>query len=225
MKVEDSDEILLSQLPDLIVVERVINGEKELFEILLRRYNQRLFRVVRCYISRDDDVQDIMQDAYIKAYTKLEQFHNESSFSTWLIRIGINEALQFLRKSKHQATNYSQTASLESFFELPDTDEMSPEKQIISDETRLSVEHAVDLLPEKYKVVFVMHQIEGLSNPEIAASLNLTDSNVKVRLHRAKNILKDELFKGGDHDASIFEFGNHKCDAMVDGVIQRIQNL
>lgn len=225
MKIIDSDEILLSTLSDSIVIERVIKGEKELFEILLRRYNQRLFRVVRSYISRDDDVQDIMQDAYIKAYTKLEQFHNESSFSTWLIRIGINEALQFLRKSKHQATKYGRTTSLESLFQLPDTDEMSPEKQVLTDETRLSVEHAVDLLPEKYKVVFVMHQIEGLSNPEIAACLHLTDSNVKVRLHRAKNILKDELFKGGDHDASIFEFGNRRCDFMVEQVIGKIINL
>lgn len=224
MEAIQSDQFLLNKLSDLIVVQRVINGETELFEILLRRYNQRLFRVIRSYISSEDDTRDIMQDAYVKAYTKLEQFNNEASFSTWLIRIGINEALQYLRKNKRQATNYEQTESLESIFQLPDTNQMNPEKQVITNETRLLIEQAVDLLPEKYRAVFVMHQVEGLSNPEIAACLHLTDSNVKVRLHRAKNMLKDELFKS-THDASIFEFGNKKCDLMVDQVMERVNNL
>lgn len=224
MKALQSDRFSLNKLPDTTVVERVLKGEKELFEILLRRYNQRLFRIIRSYISLEDDVQDVMQEAYVKAYTKLEQFNNEASFSTWLIRIGINEALQFLRKSKRRSTNYGPTESLESIFQLPDTNQMSPEKQVIRNETRLLVERAVDLLPEKYRVVFVMHQVEGLSNPEIASCLQLTDSNVKVRLHRAKTMLKDELFKT-THDASIFEFGNYKCDLMVEEVMRAIHEL
>ncbi|HLW33016.1 MAG TPA: RNA polymerase sigma factor [Aequorivita sp.] len=224
MKALQYDRFLLNKLSDSTVVERVIDGEKELFEILLRRYNQRLFRIIRSYISREDDVQDVMQDTYVKAYTKLEQFNNEASFSTWLIRIGINEALQFLRKNKRQTTKYGATESLESIFQLPDTNQMTPEKQVIRNETRLLVEQAVDLLPEKYRVVFVMHQVEGLSNPEIASCLHLTDSNVKVRLHRAKTMLKDELFKS-THDASIFEFGNHKCDFMVEQVMGRIRMI
>lgn len=224
MKALQSDRFSLNKLPDTTVVERVLKGEKELFEILLRRYNQRLFRIIRSYISLEDDVQDVMQEAYVKAYTKLEQFNNEASFSTWLIRIGINEALQFLRKSKRRSTTYGPTESLESIFQLPDTNQMSPDKQVIRNETRLLVERAVDLLPEKYRVVFVMHQVEGLSNPEIASCLQLTDSNVKVRLHRAKTMLKDELFKT-THDASIFEFGNYKCDLMVEEVMRAIHEL
>lgn len=165
-----------------------------------------------------------MQDAYVKAYLKLGQFKNESSFSTWLIRIGINEALQFIRKRKRQTTNYGKTERLETVFNLADTNQMNPEKQAIKSETRILIERAVDLLPEKYKIIYMLHQVEGLSNPEIAACLKLTDSNVKVRLHRAKNLLKDELFKN-TRDASIFEFGNHKCDAMVEEVMARIQGL
>ena len=224
MKVLQSDRFSLNKLSDSIVVERVIDGEKELFEILLRRYNQRLFRIIRSYISREDDVQDVMQETYVKAYSKLEQFKNEASFSTWLIRIGINEALQFLRKSKRQINKYGPTESLESIFQLPDTNQMTPEKQTIKNETRVLVEHAVDLLPEKYRIVFVMHQVEGLSNLEIASCLHLTESNVKVRLHRAKTMLKEELFKS-THDASIFEFGNHKCDFMVEQVMERIRMI
>jgi RNA polymerase sigma-70 factor (ECF subfamily) len=218
------DRFALTKLPDSKVVQRVLEGEKELFEILLRRYNQRLFRVIRSYIHSEDDTRDIMQDAYVKAYLKLQQFNNQSSFSTWLIRIAINEALQHIRKNKRLVTNYGKTESLENVFQLPDTNQMNPEKQAIKTETRALVEQAVDRLPEKYKLVFVLHQVEGLSNPEIAECLELTDSNVKVRLHRAKNLLKEELFKA-TNDASIFEFGNHKCDLMVEDVMKRIQNF
>lgn len=224
MNAIQQDRFALTKLPDSKVVQRVLEGEKELFEILLRRYNQRLFRVIRSYIHSEDDVQDIMQDAYVKAYTKLQQFNNQSSFSTWLIRIAINEALQNIRKNKRLETNYGKTESLENVFQLPDANQMNPEKQAIKNETRILVERAVDQLPEKYKVVFVLHQIEGLSNPEIAECLKLTESNVKVRLHRAKNLLKEELFKS-TQDASIFEFGNHKCDAVVEEVMERIQGF
>ena len=88
-------------LPDHLVVEKVLNGETELFEILMRRYNELLYRTVRSYINQDSDVEDIMQDAYVKAYQKLYQFKNKSTFSTWLVRIGINEALQRKRKFKN----------------------------------------------------------------------------------------------------------------------------
>ncbi|MBK5213320.1 MAG: RNA polymerase sigma factor [Flavobacteriaceae bacterium] len=215
------DRFTLTKLSDSNVVQRVLEGEKELFEILLRRYNQRLFRVIRSYIHSEDDVQDIMQDAYVKAYTKLGQFNNQASFSTWLIRIAINEALQHIRKNKRRLMNYGKTESLENVFQLPDTNQMNPEKQAITTETRTLLENAVDHLPEKYRVVFVLQQVEGLTNPEIADCLKLTDSNVKVRLHRAKGLLKEELFKT-THDTSIFEFGNHKCDAMVKNVLERI---
>src|SRR5690606_37372907 len=158
---------------------------------------------IRSYVHTEDDVKDIMQDAYVKAYLKLEQFRSESSFSTWLIRIAINEALQHIRKHKRLMENYGKTESIESIYQLADTNQMNPEKQAITTETKILVERAVDQLPEKYKIIFVLHQIEGLSNSEIAACLALTDSNVKVRLHRAKALLKEELFKT-THDASIF---------------------
>ena len=224
MNATHPDRFTLTKLSDSKVVERVLEGEKELFEILLRRYNQRLFRVIRSYIHSEDDVRDIMQDAYVKSYLKLQQFNNQSSFSTWLIRIAINEALQHIRKNKRLETNYGKIESLENVFQLPDTNTMNPEKQAIKTETRVLIEQAVDRLQEKYRVVFVLQQVEGLTNPEIAHCLKLTDSNVKVRLHRAKNLLKEELFKS-THDASIFEFGNHRCDSMVEEVMERIQGL
>ncbi|MDP2687995.1 MAG: RNA polymerase sigma factor [Aequorivita sp.] len=221
MKITQPDRFTLTKLPDSKVVQRVLEGEKELFEILLRRYNQRLFRVIRSYIHSEDDVQDIMQDSYVKAYTKLQQFNNQSSFSTWLIRIAINEALQHIRKNKRLLSNYGKIERLENIFQLPDTNQVNPESQTIKNETRVLVERAVDQLPQKYKIIFMLQQVEGFTNPEIGACLGLTESNVKVRLHRAKNLLKEELFKT-TQDASIFQFGNNKCDLIVEKVMKRI---
>ena len=98
---------------------------------------------------------------------------------------------------------------------------MNPEKNVIKHETRLMVEKSIDQLSEKYRVIFMLHQVEGMSNTEIAAALDLTESNVKVRLHRAKKMLKEELFKQSV-DVSAFEFGNSRCDRIVQFVMDRI---
>ncbi len=217
--------LTLTELTDEQIVQQVVSGETELFGIIVRRYNQRLFRVIRSYIPSEDDVQDIMQEAYVKAYINLPQFRNQSSVSTWLTRIAINEALLHIRKNKHHFIHElevsGQTGQVDVISQLTDNNQIDPEKQVIKTETTHLVEQAVDLLPEKYRSVFILHQTEGMSNPEIASCLQLTEVNVKVRLYRAKKLLKEELFKM-THDASFFEFGNTKCDRMVQHVLERI---
>lgn len=210
-----------TKLSDDEAVEYVLQGQKEYFEILLRRYNQRLFRIIRSYVLSEDDVRDVMQEAYIKAYVRLRQFDHRASFATWLVRIAINEALQHLRKNKKSIHYYENAATADFILNLPDTNQMNPEKQTISTQNRAFVENAVDQLPEKYKVVFVLHQSEELTNFEIAQYLEISEGNVKVRLHRAKKLLKESFLKITG-DTSIFEFGNEKCDAVVDHVLARI---
>ncbi|RMA57049.1 RNA polymerase sigma factor [Ulvibacter antarcticus] len=207
-------------LKDSEIVKRILIGEKELFEILMRRNNQKLYRVVRTYISKEDDVLDVLQEAYIKAYLKLEQFNGNAAFSTWLIRIGINEALQFLRKRKRllQKVDMLNDNEVE---KIKDTKYMNPESQIINTEHRMLIENAIDRLPEKYRIIFMLHQVEGMSNSEIAACLSISDDNVKVRLHRAKKYLKEELYKLSA-DVSVFEFGNYKCDRLVTAVMSKL---
>lgn len=162
-----------------------------------------------------------MQDSYIKAYQKLEQFNAQAAFSTWLIRIGINEALQFIRKNKRVLNNFGKKETIDTVFQLPDANQMNPEKKLIKAETRALVETAIDQLPEKYRTIFVLHEVEGMTNPEIAACLDLSDANVKVRLHRAKKHLKEELYKLS-LDKRIFEFGNHKCDEVIQNALSSI---
>jgi RNA polymerase sigma factor (sigma-70 family) len=222
MEILKIDSYRSSQLDDFDIVRRVIAGEKELFEILLRRHNQTLFRVIRNYLKDHEEVKDAMQNAYLKAYDKLFQFRGNSSFSTWLIRIGINEALLRLNDMKRSRTEYLNTADVadEMLRQIPDS-QMNPERAIIRQESRLLFEQAIDNLPEKYRIVYILKELEGFQNAEVAEALDISDSNIKVRLHRAKSLLKESLYKLSVKEDA-FEFGNSRCDAVVNFVMARI---
>ncbi len=222
MKALKSNDYRTSQLDDSVVIKRVISGEKELFEILLRRYNQTLYRVIRSYLKDEDEVLDAMQNSYLKAFDKLFQFQGNSSFSTWLIRIGINEALLRLKAMKKENQVYMKVpaADFESIHQISDK-QMNPEKMIIFQEAQQLLERAIDSLPDKYRVVYILKEVEGLENEQITEGLGITDANVKVRLHRAKALLKDGLLKLSSSTA-VFEFGNRRCDAVVDFVMKTI---
>lgn len=216
------EEYTSSQLSDDVIVRRVIAGEKELFEILVRRYNQSLFRLIRSYLKKRDEVKDVMQNTYLKAFDKLYQFHFDSSFSTWLMRIGINEALLMLRSIKKERILYSDSFDLTSrtVTRIPDP-QMNPEKVVIRGEVLNSVEHAIDMLPEKYRVVFVLKEVDGLENQVIAECLQISEANVKVRLHRAKTLMKEALYQISS-PTEVFEFGNTECDSIVGFVLANI---
>lgn len=211
----------IRRLGDNIIAARVLRGEKELFEIILRRYNQKLYRVIRSYLKDDDDIQDAMQDTYLKAFDKLHQFRGDSSFSTWLIRIGINEALQRIKKNK--VINLSRAVDWvgDKMIKIPASKQMNPEYSAINTEIKKLLETAIDGLPEKYRTVYVLKEVQGMDNAEIAACLGLEENNIKVRHHRAKNLLKNSLLTLSG-DTNIFEFGNAKCDALVNNVMLRI---
>jgi RNA polymerase sigma-70 factor (ECF subfamily) len=219
MKTVRLNDAVASQIDDLTVVRRVIAGEKELFEILMRRHNQTLYRVIRGYLRDEDEVRDAMQNAYMKAFDKLQQFQGHSAFSTWLIRIGINEALLRLKAIERGKVIYLPVGT-ETLNRIPDK-QINAERVIIRQETQQLLERAIDRLPEKYRVIYMMKEVEGLSNQEIAECLGLTESNVKVRGYRAKTILKDtllEMSSGGN----VFEFGNTRCDGIVSFVMSAI---
>jgi RNA polymerase sigma factor (sigma-70 family) len=211
-----------NQLGDADVVTRVLAGEKELFEILMRRHNQTLYRVIRGYLRDDDEIRDAMQNTYLKAFDKLYQFQGNAAFSTWLIRIGINEALLRLKDIKKGKVIYMAADDIgaERLNRIPDKT-VNAEKVIIRQEVQQLMEHAIDNLPEKYRVIYMMKEVEGLSNLQIAECLDLTEANVKVRLFRARTILKNILL-GLSEGTDIFEFGNARCDALVKHVMMNI---
>ncbi|KGD66949.1 RNA polymerase sigma factor [Flavobacterium aquatile] len=212
----------LPVLTDEVIIERILKGETELFEILLRRYNQILYRTVRSYLNDGSEIEDVMQDTYINAFQKLYQFSNKSLFSTWLIRIGINEALQ---KNRKLSKARLQTTSLEEkTYQLPDNTTMSQENKIAQTEKAGFIEKAFEKLPEKYRIAFMLNEVEGMSVSEISKCLEISQSNVKVRLHRGRIMMKESLLSMVTK-SELFEFGNSRCDRIVEYIMKTINKL
>ncbi|MEM0519394.1 MULTISPECIES: RNA polymerase sigma factor [Aequorivita] len=219
MKLKNVDQ---KEPTEALIIEKILDGQIELFEILMRRYNELLYRTIRSYISTESDAEDTMQDTYIKAFQKLYQFKNEAKFSTWLIRIGINEALQ--RKRKAQKLRTIAIQQEDRVLQIEDRTIMDPERKTMYKESSHFMEKAIDTLPEKYKIVYMLKEVEGIGISEISSSLDLTNSNVKVRLHRARIMLRDSILSLTDH-TTVFDFGNSKCDKIVANVMDYIFNL
>lgn len=205
------------------VIKRILAGEKELYEILVRRNNQKLYRIVRGYLKNEAEIEDVMQNSYIIAYTKLYQFNLESKFSTWLIRIGINESLAVLRKEKKVLSidSYNRNAEDDFISEIPDSRQLNPQEKMTQKETKQFLENAIDHLDAKYRTVYIMKEVEGMSQKEISDVLDISVANVKVRLHRAKGILKETLFRLSS-STDVFEFGFGRCDRMTENVMKNI---
>jgi len=212
-----------SELRDEEVVARVLAGETALFEILMRRYNQRLYRISRVILRDDGEAEDVMQDAYVRAYEHLNQFAGKAAFATWLTRIAIHEALARKRRR----------GRMEELDALPDHgDYMSilkssaptPEGGAAQSEMRRILEEAIERLPETYRTVVVLREVEEMSVADTAESLGVTDAVVKTRLHRAHAMLRKELYqraRGGAAD--IYQFHAVRCDRVVKAVFERIK--
>jgi len=206
------------------IIKRILSGEKELYEILIRRNNQKLYRVIRSYILDNAEVEDIMQNAYLKAFEKLYQFKQGSTFATWLIRIGINEALARLRE-KNRLLNLSISSAennANAILEIPGSDQLNPEKRIIMNEAKQLMERAIDSLDVDYRTVYMMREIEEMTMAEISECLDISISNAKVRFHRAKNMLKEKLYSISSDSSDLFGFGFSKCDKITDLVMNTI---
>ena len=215
-------EIKDGALTDDEVVSRVLGGDVALMEILMRRYNQRLFRAVRSIVKDDSQVEDIVQEAYVRAYEHLSQFEGRAKFSTWLTKIAIYEAYARLRRFDHQ--NVDSISELEEKGLYMNSNERDPERQTFDGEMRLLLERAFDVLPDDYKSVFMLREIEGLSTAETAECLEISEENVKTRLHRAREFLQRELYAASGATArTAFQFLGPRCDRVFAGVMARIQ--
>ena len=210
-------------MPDEEVVKRVLSGEIPLFEILIRRYNQRLYRVARSIVRSESEAEDVMQEAYVRAYAHLAQFANRAKFSTWLTRIAVHEALARGRRSKRfEAFDPADPASEEVPGMLSRNED--PERQAYNREMKALLEAAIDELPADYRTVFLMRELEEMSTAETAEALEVTEEVVKTRLHRGRAMLRDALCtRVGAASASAFEFHLVRCDAVVRAVLGRLQ--
>ena len=196
------------------IIERILVGEKYLYERIMRKYNLRLYRICMSIINDDKEAEDIMQIAYINAYQQLANFQHKSSFGTWLTRILINESLLH----KKRITKHIHVPMEETDNKYHDD---TPLKSLMNKELKAVLENAVSALPEKYRVVFVMREIQEMSTNETMDVLNLGESNVKIRLNRAKEMLRDEL-SNYYHSNQLFEFNLIRCDRIANFVMSNI---
>jgi RNA polymerase sigma-70 factor (ECF subfamily) len=212
-------------LSDEEVVARVLAGETSMFEIVMRRYNQRLYRVARGILRNDTEAEDVMQDAYVRAYEHLDQFAGRAKFSTWLTRIAVHEAL-----ARQRGGNRYQ--ELEPMSEGDPGDPMdgfastalNPEEQASNSQIRGMLENAVEKLPDVYRTVFMLRDVEEMSTTDTANVLEITEENVKVRLHRARALLRKSLYaRAGMERKEAFNFHAVRCDRVVKNVFERIQ--
>jgi RNA polymerase sigma factor (sigma-70 family) len=202
-------------LPDAELVKRIAAGEDALFAIIMRRYNQRLYRIARGMGIPDVECDDLLQQTYIQTYLKLPQYRGESSFATWLTRILINQCLMFLRKKRPEVSIDGQLQGVEinAMSNQMDLTVPTPEAELLRREMRIVLERAIEQLPEEHRIVYFMREIEDMSIKDISESLEISESNVKVRLHRARKLLQSKL-----HDyvgPELYEFGSSRCDAIV----------
>jgi len=201
------------------VVKRVLDGETALYELLMRRHNQRLYRVARAILRDDAEAEDVMQDAYVRAYQNLASFEGRAKFVTWLTRIAVHEALtRSRRRLRFQALDPSDESNGE-IMQSPPSSTRSPEQQAYDRELAAVLEKAVSSLSEDHRLVFVLRDVEGMTTEETAHCLNLTEENVKVRLHRARAGLRKRLYRVvGATAARCFQFHAVRCDRVVKNV-------
>jgi RNA polymerase sigma-70 factor (ECF subfamily) len=214
--------------PDQEVVDRVRAGDVDLFEVLMRRHNQKLYRAARSVFPHDaSEAEDVVQDAWVRAFEHLDQFEGRAQLSTWLVRITLHEAWSRARKRRRQRRQLGSleesAAGEETAMELA-TPGPDPEKDASALEMRAILEDAVAALPETYRNVFVLRSIEDMSTEETAECLELSHDVVKTRLHRARGLLRRELLsRAGTSVAALYPFAGARCDRIVASVLTRVR--
>jgi RNA polymerase sigma-70 factor (ECF subfamily) len=223
-----TDEVLdeWQSLSDEEVIARVRAGETHLYEVLMRRYNQRLFRTIRSVIAADVDAEDVLQEAWVRAFEHLDQFAGKAAFSTWVTKIALYEALGRMRKGKRFTALENNDGEIMAEAQRGMTNTDDPEKQAIRGELGQAIQLAVDRLPETYRSVFVLREVERLSTIETAQCLSLSEEVVKTRLHRSRAMLRRDL-EGwmGPALSETYAFMGHRCDRVVTTVMERITHL
>jgi RNA polymerase sigma-70 factor, ECF subfamily len=224
----------VESLSDSEIVKRVRAGDRALFEILMRRHNQQIYRAARAIVKNETEVEDVMQQAYINAYLHLDQFEERSQFSTWLTRIAVNEAigrrektktaerlnerLEENRVEKNRVENNRGTV-VDTFTSA----QPSPEHQAYARELQRVLEQAVDELPDTYRAVFMLRDVEGLSTSETGEGLGLGEEAVKTRLHRARAMIRRSVASRiGAVAAGAFHFQATRCDRVVAYVLDQL---
>lgn len=211
----------LESWPDEEIVRRILGGDSALYEVLMRRYNQRLYRVARSVLRDDAEAEDVMQEAYVRAFQHLGQWEGRAKFSTWLTRIAVHEALaRAERRRKYVEVSAEDEQAGGTHMMARDH---TPEHQVSNGELKRLLETAILGLPERYRLVLMMRDVEEMTTADAAVVLGLSEENVKVRLFRARAMVRKRLYSlTGGTSVQAFEFGAWRCDRVVARVLERL---
>jgi RNA polymerase sigma-70 factor, ECF subfamily len=208
-------------LTDEAIVADVLEGQTALFEILMRRHNERVYRAARVILRDESEAEDVMQQAYVNAYVHLRQFSGRAQFSTWLTRIAVNEALARVRRRRAHACVGEDAMDSEPLMNSPVASD--PERQAAAGELRVVLERAIDRLGDGLREVFVLREVEGMSTAEVAQALEVSEDVVKTRLSRARRAIRRDLIdRTGSSAPDVFRFYKPRCDRIVLRVLARI---
>jgi len=210
-------------ISDNEVIARVLAGEKDLYAVIVRRYNQRLYRVAMSIINDDAEAEDIMQVAYINAYENLGKFEFRSGFSTWLTRILINESL-LRQKKRKQYSAINETMPEMNSYQTYSPGTPTPLSHMLNRELKNVLEEAILQLPDKYRTIFIMREIENMNVAETRECLGLSEVNVKVRLNRAKALLRNSLSHYYRKE-ELIHFHLLRCDKVTGFVMKHIEKI
>jgi len=211
-------------MPEKLLLRHARGGDREAFRAIMQRHNQRLFRVARAVVNNDDEAEDVLQDAYLKAFAAIAAFRGESGLNTWLTAITLNEARGRLRRRRPSESLEVMEANGDRIIPFPGMAEIAdPEAEAVRSETRRLLERAIDGLTDEFRIVFMLREVEGLSVEETAAQLDLNPQTVRTRLFRARQSLRQSLvstISNGMED--VFPFLGARCSRIADRVLERL---
>jgi RNA polymerase sigma-70 factor (ECF subfamily) len=208
------------------LIREVLGGNKATFELLMRRNNQRVYRACRAILRDDTEAEDVAQEAWVRAYEHLGQFAGRSSFSTWITRIAVNEALLRTHRKARNEEMDAMPQPRRDALEQTSSRFADQETAVSATETRALLERAIDGLPVAYRQVFVLREVEDMSTADTAEALGISNENVKTRLLRARALLRRELYaRAGATSSAAFSFMGARCDRLVKNVMARLQAL
>jgi RNA polymerase sigma-70 factor (ECF subfamily) len=209
------------------LIRRAVRKDEAAIRAIIQQHNRRLYRVARSIVRDDADAEDVLQEAYLLAFSALAEFREEAALATWLTRIVVNEALQRLRRPRLAAVLSLEERPGAQVIPFPNSAQQSddPERAVAQREICRLVEQAIDALPQEFRTVLVARVIEGMSVEETAEALDLRPETVKTRLHRARRLLKSALAGHmGPLFSDVFPFAGQQCERVADAVVRQLNH-
>lgn len=206
---------------DFELIPQILAGDQALYEVIIRRYNPYLFKIGKSYGLSQEDTEDMMQESFISAYFNLDKFENRSSFKTWIVKIMLNHCYHKVKKFSYSKEYATHDIERKNGMPMFTGKTLNTGKAVMNNELKKIIEAAILKIDEEYRMVFTLRELNGLSTRETAEALEISESNVKIRLKRAKAMLRNEIYKSYSPE-EIFEFNLIYCNRIVKNVMHFI---